>query len=222
MDKETYTFEDRVYVNPEVSRDEQLGFIDKLRSIQQEGAEKIARDTHNLGTDVTPNLGGLNGAESIWSAQYVTPKVESMASSLRTAAQAQALNDVLSNYQAQMKKRYNDAYRAARRRSSGGGGGGGGDTSNKNNNNEEGEIDWKATDAGGKKVKTVEPNYSPITGTHTYTFDVGGGFTQDITVTFDKYGRPSKVDAGRNGTYTGEDAVTYYNRMRNNYKLKGE
>ena len=222
MDKETYTFEDRVYVNPEVSRDEQLGFIEKLRSIQQEGAEKIARDTHNLGTDVTPNLGGLNGAESIWSAQYVTPKVESMASSLRTAAQAQALNDVLSNYQAQMKKRYNDAYRAARRRSSGGGGGGGGDTSNKNNNNEEGEIDWKANNTGGTAVGKVEPNYSPITGTHTYTFDVGGGFTQDITVTFDEYGRPSKVDAGRNGTYTGEDAVTYYNRMRNNYKLKGE
>ena len=143
MDKETYTFEDRVYVNPEVSRDEQLGFIDKLRSIQQEGAEKIARDTHNLGTDVTPNLGGLNGAESIWSAQYVTPKVESMASSLRTAAQAQALNDVLSNYQEQMKKRYNDAYSAAQRRA--GGGGSGGDGGPGNNGNVEGDIDWKSS-----------------------------------------------------------------------------
>lgn len=221
MDKETYTFEDRVYVNPKVSRDEQLGFIDKLRSIQQEGAEKIARDTHNLGTDVTPNLGGLNGAESIWSAQYVTPKVETMASSLRAAAQAQALNDVLSNYQTQMKKRYNDAYSAAQRRASGGGGGGN-NGGNKKKGNKEGEIDWKANNTGGKTVGKVEPNYSPITGTYKYTFDMGDGFTQDISVTYDEYGHVSAVDAGRNGKYTGEDAKTYYNRMRSNYKLKGD
>lgn len=222
MDKETYTFEDRVYVNPETSLNEQLGFVDKLRSLQQEGTDKITRDTHNLGTDVTPNLGGLTGAEGMWQQQYVTPRVNTMLSNLRATAQAQALNDVLGNYQNQMKQRYNNAYRAARRRGGGGGGTGGGGGGNTGGDDIEGEIDWKATNTGGKKVKTVEPNYSPITGTHTYTFDVGGGFTQDVTVTYDKYGRPSKVDAGRNGTYTGEDAVTYYNRMRNNYKLKGE
>ncbi len=162
MDKETYTFEDRVYVNPETSRDEQLGFIEKLRGLQQEGAEKIERDTHNLGTDVTPNLGGLNGAEALWSGQYVTPKVESMVSGLRTAAQAQALNDVLSNYQAQMKQRYNEAYRAAQKRGNGGTGG----TGKKNGDNTEGEVEWKKnnTDTGvtvgskefaGSKVKDL-------------------------------------------------------------------
>ena len=116
MDKETYTFEDRMYVNPTTSRDEQLRFVDNLRAIQAEDAARIARDTHNLGTDVTSNLGGLNGSEGIWSQQHVDPQVNSMVASLRATAQAQALNDVLSNMQNQAKERYNRAYRAAQRR----------------------------------------------------------------------------------------------------------
>ena len=116
MDNETYTFEDRMYVNPTTSRDEQLRFVDNLRAIQAEDAARIARDTHNLGTDVTSNLGGLNGSEGIWSQQYVDPQVNSMVASLRATAQAQALNDVLSNMQNQAKERYNRAYRAAQRR----------------------------------------------------------------------------------------------------------
>ena len=39
-----------------------------------------------------------------------------MVANLETAAQAQALNDIMSNYQAQLKKRYNDAYRKAQQR----------------------------------------------------------------------------------------------------------
>lgn len=116
MDNETYTFEDRMYVNPTTSRDEQLRFVDNLRAIQAEDAARIARDTHNLGTDVTSNLGGLNGSEGIWSQQHVNPQVNSMVASLRATAQAQALNDVLSNMQNQAKERYNRAYRAAQRR----------------------------------------------------------------------------------------------------------
>lgn len=116
MDNETYTFEDRMYVNPTISRDEQLKFVDNLRAVQAEDAARIARDTHNLGTDVTSNLGGLNGSEGIWSRQYVTPKVNAMVSSLRAAAQAQALSDALSNYQSQMQERYKQAYRRAQRR----------------------------------------------------------------------------------------------------------
>lgn len=116
MDNETYTFEDRMYVNPAISRDEQLKFVDNLRAVQAEDAARIARDTHNLGTDVTSNLGGLNGSEGIWSRQYVTPKVNAMVSSLKAAAQAQALSDVLSNYQNQMQERYKQAYRRAQKR----------------------------------------------------------------------------------------------------------
>ena len=116
MDNETYTFEDRMYVNPTTSRDEQLRFVDNLRAIQAEDAARIARDTHNLGTDVTSNLGGLNGSEGVWSRQHVDPQVNSMVAGLRATAQAQALNDVLSNMQSQAKERYNKAYRAAQRR----------------------------------------------------------------------------------------------------------
>lgn len=111
MDKETYTFEDRMYVNPTTSRDEQLQFVDNLRAIQAEDAARIARDTHNLGTDVTSNLGGLNGAEGVWARQYANPQVDSMVATLRATAQAQALTDILKNYQNQLQNRYRQAYR---------------------------------------------------------------------------------------------------------------
>lgn len=205
MDKETYTFEDRVYVNPETSRDEQLGFIDKLRGLQQEGAEKIARDTHNLGTDVTPNLGGLNGAEALWSGQYVTPKVESMVSGLRTAAQAQALNDVLSNYQAQMKQRYTNAYRAAQKRGSGGSGGGG--TGGDKN---EGELEWKTTDTEGVKVGSSHFAGSEVV-------DKSSTKTYDIVENGKKYG-PVTIDRDRNGDITRIQAqgITYDGKYAQN------
>ena len=113
MNNESYDFEDRKYVNPTLSRDEQLSFVDNFRNMQQSNMNQIARDTHNLGTDVPSNLGGLTGSERLWNASYVAPKVNSMISGLRATAQAKALNDVLGNYQEQMKKRYNDAYMAA-------------------------------------------------------------------------------------------------------------
>ena len=211
MDKETYTFEDRMYVNPTTSRDEQLRFVDNLRAIQAEDAARIARDTHNLGTDVTSNLGGLNGSEGIWSQQYVNPQVNSMVASLRSAAQAQALNDVLSNYQNQMQNKYKQAYRAAQKRANSGGG----TKSTVGNSSGDGKVTFKP--AEGVEVGSVSPNYSPITGTRTLTFDIGGGFTQDVTVTYDEYGDPIKVDAGRNGVYEGDRAKAYLNKMRSLY-----
>lgn len=111
MNTESYDFEDRKYINPTISRDEQLGFIDNLRNIQAQDMSKIVSDTHNLGTDVSSSLGGLNGATGMWAAQYMTPKMNTMMSSLRATAQAQALSDILANYQNQMKQRYNKAYR---------------------------------------------------------------------------------------------------------------
>lgn len=116
MNNETYEFEDRKYVNPTVSRDEQLAFVDNLRNTHNAEMQKIVQDTHNLGTDVPSNLGGLNGATGVWGQQYVEPRVNSMISGLKATARAEALSEVLSNYQNQMQKRYKDAYRAAQKR----------------------------------------------------------------------------------------------------------
>lgn len=218
MDKETYTFEDRVYVNPETSLNEQLGFVDKLRSLQQEGTDKITRDTHNLGTDVTPNLGGLTGAEGMWQQQYVTPRVNTMLSNLRATAQAQALNDVLGNYQNQMKKRYNDAYSAARRRA----GGGGGDDGNKGGGDKEGEVDWKATNKSGVKVgrsgfagsakpdQSAKKNYDVLTHL--------GKKQGSISVEFDKDGNVVYLNNGA-VTFTGPKAQAQWNSNYSKRKL---
>ena len=60
MAQEFYDFEDRKYVEPTLSRDEQLGFIDRLREMENKDLQKIATDTHNLGSDLPSNLGGLS------------------------------------------------------------------------------------------------------------------------------------------------------------------
>jgi hypothetical protein len=111
MNNETYDFEDRKYINPTVSRDEQLGFIDNFRDTQAQDLNDIVIDTHNLGTDVPSSIGGLNGATGMWNAQYLAPKMATMITSMKATAQAQALSDILANYQNQLKQRYNKAYR---------------------------------------------------------------------------------------------------------------
>lgn len=129
MNNEYYDYEDRRYVNPTTSRDEQLGFIDNLRNTQAQDLASISRDTYNLGTRVPSSMGGLSGSGNLWNRQYVSPQVNSMVEGLRSTAQAQALNTAMSNYQSQLNKRYQDAYKAAsKRRGSGGGGSGGGTT----------------------------------------------------------------------------------------------
>lgn len=153
MNNESYDFEDRKYINPTLSRDEQLAFVDKFRGIQQQDMNKIARDTHNLGTDVPSIEGGLSGSEGMWANQYVNPRVDSMVSGLQATAQAQALNDVLNNYQSQMKKRYNDAYRAAQLRGNGGGNTGDDDS-------KEGEVDYSASDEDEKSTIWNDSNYN--------------------------------------------------------------
>lgn len=172
MNNETYTFEDRMYANPTTSRDEQLQFVDNLRAIQAEDAARIARDTHNLGTDVTSNLGGLNGSEGIWSRQYVSPQVNSMVASLRSAAQAQALNDVLSNYQNQMKNRYKQAYRRAQKRAAGNIGG-----NNPSGNNGDGKVTF--VPATSKKVGSK--SFAGSEG-NTVEVDTNGDGVPDSTI----------------------------------------
>lgn len=127
---ETYTFEDRTYLNPTVSRDEQLGFIDRLREIENKDLQKIATDTHNLGSDLPSNMGGLSGvgtpnslgvsgadtgSAGIWRNRFERPQTNSLVSGLRAAAQASALNTALNNTLNQYKHRYNEAYRNAQK-----------------------------------------------------------------------------------------------------------
>lgn len=117
---EYYDFEDRRYVNPTISRDEQMAFIDNLRNTQTANNEQIQTDAYNLGTHIPATQGGLaTGAtdpDSYFMQRYQTPQVDSQVATLKATVQAQALNDVLSNYQKQIKKRYSDAYKAYNKR----------------------------------------------------------------------------------------------------------
>lgn len=117
---ETYEFEDRIYVNPTQSRDEQLQFVENLRDIQTQNNQQIAEDTYNLGTQVPTNLGGMtSGAanhNSYWMSRYQTPQVQSQVANLIAAAQADALQKILSQDQSQYQNRANQAYRSYSKR----------------------------------------------------------------------------------------------------------
>lgn len=113
-DKDTLEFEDRFYVSPTVSRDEQLDFIDNYRNVLQNNVQRINTQTHNLGTDVPSNIGGLTGGDVTFETRYVTPQANSAVAELRAKAQDTALTQALKNLETQMNKRYKDAYRNAR------------------------------------------------------------------------------------------------------------
>lgn len=126
--QEYYDYEDRRYVNPVTSWDEQLTFANNLRSVADNDIAKIKSDTYNLGTHVPSNMGGLTGSTGLWNKSYVSPKVESMTQGLRAVAQSSALENAMNNYLGQKKQQYQNAYKAAAKRaaSRGGSGGGGG------------------------------------------------------------------------------------------------
>ena len=113
-DQEIFEFEDRAYVSPTVSRDEQLDFIQNYRNVLQNNVNRINTETHNLGTDVPSNLGGLTGGEATFESRYVTPQADAVVADLKAQAQQTALTQSLNNLKAQMNKRYKDAYRNAR------------------------------------------------------------------------------------------------------------
>lgn len=113
---EFYTFEDRAYVNPTLSSGEQEKFIDNFRDIQSQNNAQITQQTQNLGTDVPSNLGGLGGGEAYFDSRYQTPQVGEMVSTLKSAAQAQELNDIMNNYKAQLQNQYKQAYRDYQKR----------------------------------------------------------------------------------------------------------
>lgn len=123
---ETYELNDRTYIEPTVSRDEQLNFVNNLRATQQADLSKINRDTHALGTNVPMNLGGLGGAEGVFNRRYVAPQTNALVSELKAKAQASALNTALTNLQNQYQNEYQQAYRRAAKRAKTTGGGNGG------------------------------------------------------------------------------------------------
>lgn len=116
LDDFSYQEDDQRYINPQISLDEQNAFIKSLRETQGARNEEIKQDTYNLGTQVPSNLGGLVGGESYFNARYQTPQTNALVADLRSAAQAQALNEVMSNEIAKAKRKYNLAARAARNR----------------------------------------------------------------------------------------------------------
>lgn len=103
-------------VKPETSRDEQMAFIDTMRGIQSSQNQEIQDATHALGSDVTPEFGGINGTNSYWLDRYQTPQTESRIATLRTAAQNSALNTALNNYLNRLQEDYNKAARRANKR----------------------------------------------------------------------------------------------------------
>lgn len=123
-ENEYYSFENRNYINPQVSLDEQNRFIDNLRNVQAQNNQQISSQTYNLGSALPSNLGGLLGGGGYWKSRYQTPQTNVLVNDLRTVAQSKALTDVLANEQAKMQKRYNAAYRASQIRGSNSNGGG--------------------------------------------------------------------------------------------------
>lgn len=126
MNLDDFSFEqdDRRYIKPDVALNESNEFIEALRETQKQNTAQIAQDTRNLGTDVPSNLGGLVGGGSYFTSRYQTPQTNAIVSDLRTAAQAQALNEAMNNELAIAKQRYSNAYKAAQKRARSRGGGG--------------------------------------------------------------------------------------------------
>lgn len=119
MDNDTiFETEERLYVNPQTSLDEQTEFINTLRDIQAQNTAEINQNTYNLGTPVTSNIGGLTGSEGLWQAQYQTPQTQATVAGLKAAMQQQALNTELQNQQNFWKNRYNQAQRRYNRAAS--------------------------------------------------------------------------------------------------------
>ena len=124
-DEKIYEFEGDYYQSPTSMRDDIMSFVDSFRNTVKSDTSNIARQTQNLGTDISPSLGGLGGSSDYFAQRYQTLPVEAQVSNLRATAQADALNKLMKNELAQTKKRYQNAYKAAQRRAASYGGSGG-------------------------------------------------------------------------------------------------
>lgn len=121
LDDFSTVIDEQRYIKPQVALDESNAFIQNLRDTQAHRNAEITQNTYNLGTAVPSNVGSLGGSGSYFNARYQTPQTNATVADLKAVAQAQALNDAMSNAVAQAKERYNKAYKAYSKRNSGGG-----------------------------------------------------------------------------------------------------
>lgn len=238
MDNEIVTFEDRAYLQPETSRDEQLQFIDTLRESQARNTAKIQADTYALGAQLPSNMGGLGGAENTFVAQYQTPQTNQTIANLRTAAQASALNTALSNLQNAWKKRYNDAVLNYQKRSAASSGGGSGGDSETNklpiNTNQPEELGVRTNPTGSEDAAAVdeimnqvvqEQNSNNFAGAQSvpFMYKVNGDKVYG-TIHRDALGRVTGIstpEADYNST-TGIQELLRLSRDNNFYNVQGQ
>ena len=154
--------EDTRAINPQTSLGEQNAFIENLRNAQAQQNAEIQQQTHDLGTDVPSQLGGLTGGEGYFQDRLQIPYTNAAVGDLRAAAQAQALSEAYDLELARANSRYNAAARAARERAArrnryGGGGGGGGNSPTTPTNNAGEDVLEEATDRKiGRSEEWVE------------------------------------------------------------------
>lgn len=204
---EFYTFEDQAYVNPTLSSGEQEGFINNFRNIQNRNNQQIATDTYNLGKALPSNLGGLGGGEAYFDERYQTDQVNDLVANLKTAAQAQLLNDAMNNYTSQLSRRYSNAQRAYNKRRSSGGSGGSSleDTLRKlldAGKKTDGELDEKNITGASGKIKGrlfTSPEDPDLKADRTYSTVVGGADNRYYYTYDDATGRVVKTS---DPTYT--------------------
>lgn len=116
LDDFSYTENDRRYINPQVSLDEQNAFINNLRNNQQDWTDETISVTENLGTKIPSQLGGLTGGSGYFASRYQTPQTNSMVADLKAVAQSKALSDAMQNEISKAQKRYKDVYRAYKKK----------------------------------------------------------------------------------------------------------
>ena len=148
LDDFSYEYDGRRYVDPNVLLADQNAFINNYRNLQAQNNAQIAQQTRALGTQVPSQLGGLTGGGSYFKSRYQTPQTNQAIAELRTAAQAQALQQALQNELEKAKKKYKDAQNKA---TAGGGGG---------SNDFNFEVDRKRV--GGDPLDTVKTGEDEI------------------------------------------------------------
>lgn len=207
-EEETTTFEEAVYKNPQTSLDEQMSFIDNYRAAQSARNQQTIDETHNLGTDIPSNLGGLTGGEGYWTSRYQVPQTNSMLNDLRATAQAQALNELLANEQAMWKNRYQKAYNNYQRRAAARAATAAPSSPTTNTPQTTGDVDTENNVEGEYEVwqNVFAPSTKELAqhGSGTYTTTWNGQYN----ITTDQNGKVVAVTDAN-----GKDATTAYNRQ---------
>ena len=173
MNLEDYAYnqDDRWYIDPQVSLEEQNAFINNLRNSQAQDNAQIEQQTYGLGTQVPSQLGGLSGAGGYFKSRYQTPQTNQTIADLKSVMQAQAINDSLQNEYKKYKKIYQDAQNAHTANSGNNGNGnngGGNNPSVKEKDDGSGDklsYKYEKTDMyeGPEKWKTTEEGREGVT-----------------------------------------------------------